>query len=406
MTKSYNIIYLTYDGIIDPLGQSQILPYLFRLSKNKNYKITIISFEKSKNFRENKSLIKGQTKKNNIDWIPLIYSKRPPILSTIWDLYKLSKTIKKLHKNKVDLIHCRSYITTLIALRAKKKYNTPFIFDMRGFYADERVDGKLWNKDKFPYSLIYNYFKRKESIFLQSTDHTISLTSNGKNEISSWKLSNQSPISVIPCCTDEKLFKKQNVKSIRNDIGFNKDDFVISYIGSIGTWYMLDEMLDFFKEFLSKKSNTKFLFITKDDSHLIFEKAKLKNIDINTIKTQTSSREMMPSYIGASDFSIFFILPFFSKKASSPTKMGEIMNLGIPIICNTGVGDVDKIMNECMPELLIKEFSKNEYQRVIDLIINNYEPNQKSIIETSHNYYSLEKGVEKYKEVYKSILTE
>ena len=77
----------------------------------------------------------------------------------------------------------------------------------------------------------------------------------------------------------------------------------------------------------------------------------------------------MPSYIGVSDFSIFFILPVFSKKASSPTKMGEIMNLGIPIICNSGVGDVDNIMKACMPELLVKDFDKKEYNRIVDLIL-------------------------------------
>ena len=82
------------------------------------------------------------------------------------------------------------------------------------------------------------------------------------------------------------------------------------------------------------------------------------------------------------------------------------MNLGIPIICNSGVGDVGEIMEKSMPELLVKEFSNNEYERVIDLIINNYKPNYKSIVETSHSYYSLEKGVEKYKEVYKEILGE
>ena len=80
------------------------------------------------------------------------------------------------------------------------------------------------------------------------------------------------------------------------------------------------------------------------------------------------------------------------------------MNLGIPIICNSGVGDVDEIMEKSMPKLLVKDFSNNEYERVIDLITNDYKPNQKTIIETSHNYYSLKKGVEKYKEVYKEIL--
>ena len=399
-----HIIYLTYDGITDPLGQSQILPYLCGLVNNEKFKITIISFEKSENYKENKTLILEITKKNNIKWIPLKYSKRPPILSTIWDLYQLNKIIKKLLKEGIDLIHCRSYVTSLIALKIKKKYKTPFIFDMRGFYADERVDGKIWDKNHYLFQHIYNFFKKKENEFLKHADHTISLTYKGKKEIETWNISNQSTISVIPCCTDENIFKKENIKLKRKELGIKTDDFVISYIGSIGTWYMLDEMLDFFKVILTKRSNSKFLFITKDDSGLILNKAKFKNIDTNSIIIKASSREMMPSYIGASNFSIFFILPVFSKKASSPTKMGEIMNLGVPIICNSGVGDVDEIMNQCMPELLIKEFALKEYERVINLIIEKYIPNKQKIIETSHNYYSLEKGIQKYKQIYENLL--
>ena len=402
--KEKKVVFLSYDGITDPLGQSQILPYLFDLSLNKNYKITIVSFEKTKNHLQNKEVILNKLEKHNIDWVPLKYTKYPPIFSTLWDIYKLRKVVNNLKNKGLDLIHCRSYITTLVALEFKKKFKTPFIFDMRGFYADERIDGKIWSLDNFIHKKIYNYFKSKEKEFLQYSDYTISLTKNGKKEILSWNLPNQSKIKVIPCCTDENLFQTKNIKNVRSELGFNKDDFIISYVGSIGTWYMLDEMLDFFKCLKTKKLNAKFFFITKDNPQLILEKAKNKDIDISNIKIKSSYREMMPPYIGVSNFSIFFILPVFSKKASSPTKMGEIMNLGIPIICNSGVGDVDEMMGKSMPELLVKEFSNKEYDRVIDLITNNYKPNQKTIIETSHSYYSLVKGVEKYKEVYKEIL--
>jgi len=402
--KEKKVVFLTYDGITDPLGQSQILPYLIGISSKKNYKITIVSFEKTKNHLQNKEVILNILKSHNIKWITLKYTKYPPIFSTLWDIYKLKRTLNKLKNKGLDLIHCRSYITTLVALGFKKTYKTPFIFDMRGFYADERVDGKIWSLDNFIYKKIYNYFKSKEKEFLQYSAYTISLTTKGKKEIGSWNLPNQSKIKVIPCCTDENLFQKKNIQNVRSKLGFNKDDFIISYVGSIGTWYMLDEMLDFFKCLQIKKPNAKFFFITKDDSQLILEKVKSKKIDVSNIKIQPSSREMMPSYIGVSNFSIFLILPVFSKKASSPTKMGEIMNLGIPIICNSGVGDVDEIMEKSMPELLVKDFSNKEYERVINLITNNYKPNQKTIIETSHSYYSLDKGVEKYKEVYKEIL--
>ena len=399
-----HIVYCSYDGLLDSLGRSQILPYIEGLNTYSQYLFTIISFEKIHDQIEFKKL-KDHLSSKNIDWIPLVYTKKPPILSTIWDIFRLRKTISNVSNNKdINLIHCRSYITSLVSLSFKKKHHIPFIFDMRGFWADERVDGKLWNKNKFPFNKIYNYFKKKEREFLQYADYTISLTENGKKEIESWKLPNQSCIKVIPCCTDENLFQTKNISSKREELGIKKDDFILSYVGSIGTWYMLDEMLDFFSVLNKNKPNAKFLFITKDNPNLVFSKAEQKEIAKEKIIIQPSSRELMPSYIAVSDFSIFFILPVFSKKASSPTKMGEIMNLGIPIVCNAGVGDVDDIMNACMPELLVKDFNDKEYNRIVDLILDDYKPNKEKIVNTSHHYYSLEQGIKRYKEVYHKIL--
>lgn len=400
-----HIVYLSYDGISDPLGQSQILPYIFGISQVNEYKLTIISFEKPHNLNKLKFNISKNLIASNIDWIHLKYTKTPPIISTLIDLYKLNTALIKIIKNNsIDLIHTRSYITSIIALRFKKTNKIPFIFDMRGFYADERIDGKIWNKNHFIFKYVYKYFKIKERQFLQSSNHTISLTKSGKKEIQSWELPNLSPITIIPCCTDETLFKKENIKDLRNELNIKESDFIISYIGSIGTWYMIDEMLDFYKILLQKKPNSKFLFITKDNPDKIFEKCFKKHISKNSILIEPSSREMMPSYIALSDFSIFFILPFYSKKASSPTKMGEIMNLGIPIICNSGVGDVDEVMEKCIPELLVKNFNTQEYERIVDLLINDFNFDSEKIIQTSHNYYSLNKGVKKYLDIYKQIL--
>ena len=88
----------------------------------------------------------------------------------------------------------------------------------------------------------------------------------------------QSPIEVIPCCADEKLAQVNNINDIREELGINEDDFVISYVGSIGTWYMLDEMLDFFRILLTKKPNSKFLFITKDETKTIKLMGKKKKL--------------------------------------------------------------------------------------------------------------------------------
>ena len=47
MIKKHAILYISYDGMLEPLGQSQVIPYLGMLSKK--YKIFLISFEKKLN---------------------------------------------------------------------------------------------------------------------------------------------------------------------------------------------------------------------------------------------------------------------------------------------------------------------------------------------------------------------
>ena len=47
MKKNKNIFYLSYDGLLDPLGLSQIVPYLHLI--NDHYNLEVISFEKKIN---------------------------------------------------------------------------------------------------------------------------------------------------------------------------------------------------------------------------------------------------------------------------------------------------------------------------------------------------------------------
>ena len=164
-------------------------------------------------------------------------------------------------------------------------------------------------------------------------------------------------------------------------------------------------MLDFFKALIQKIPTAKFLFITKDNESSILEKCLEKGISRGSIIIKPSTRNDVPAYVNTSDASIFFIKPVYSKKASSPTKMGEIMNMGIPIVCNAGVGDVDIVMNEVMPELMVNSFKELEYQKVVNELVNyHHKIDINKIVETSINYFSLENGVESYYGVYKSVL--
>ncbi len=230
-----NILYISYDGMTDPLGQSQVLPYLVGLSA-KGYRITILSCEKQERW-QHKETIQAICTKHHINWQPLMYTKKPPVLSTVRDVNKLKQTAASLHKNiAFDVVHCRSYVASLVGLFMKKKFSLPFIFDMRGFWADERVDGALWNLKKPLYKRVYQYFKKKEKQFLEHSDAVISLTHEGKREIESWGIFH-APITVIPCCVDTVLFnpetlQKEQIAALRRkaDLPQNKINFRICRI--------------------------------------------------------------------------------------------------------------------------------------------------------------------------------
>jgi glycosyltransferase involved in cell wall biosynthesis len=407
MTK--NILYISYDGMTDPLGQSQVLPYLCGLSKH-GYQFTLISCEKPDKFQKNKSVIEEICQKNNIDWQPLIYHKSPPILSTIWDIYQIQKATYKLHeKTPFDLVHCRGYISALIGLGLKNKYNVRFLFDMRGLWADEKVDAGAWNQDKWIYRLIYRFFKRKEKEFFLSADASVSLTNAGKSEIQSWNYMKgiQDNIHVIPCCADTNLFNpntiiEEKIIKWRQKLGILPTDDIVSYLGSIGTWYMLEEMLDFFVEFLKTRSNAKFLFITHDEHDRIREAAQKRGLE-NHIIIQPGQRSEVPTLLSLSEFSLFFIRPTYSKISSSPTKQGEIMAMGIPIICNAGVGDTDYIINKYHSGVLNYSFNLIEYKKTIERVSSAHFDSDKIII-GAKKYFDLKNGVNQYFKIYQRLI--
>lgn len=385
-----NILYLTYDGLTDPLGQSQILPYITRLSAL-GYSFTIVSFEKNTMDKVSQEKVRAACLNHTIEWVPLGYHKHPPIISTVYDLYQLRSTVKELfRKRDFEIVHCRSYITSLLGLWLKRKRGTKFIFDMRGFWADERVDGGLWNLKNPVFRLVYNFFKRKEQQFLRESNYVVVLTENANRQLLSWGI--KTPAVVIPCCVDAELFDPEKIseeqqQQIRNELEIHKADFVLLYLGSWGTWYMTNEMLDFFSTLKTKYTTAKFLIISPDTIELG------NYIYRDDVRIKKVLRENIPLYLSLASASIFFIKPTFSKKASSATKMGELLAMNVPVITNRGWGDVEAISKEStlyfQDSIILQNFEVGAAPPTRDYCLANL---------------TLESGTDRYDSVYKKVL--
>ena len=137
------VLYITYDGLTDPLGQSQVLPYLVGLSE-RGHRITILSCEKRAAMDIDGDTIRKLCRTAGLDWRPLPYHKRPPVLSSVYDLAMLKRGAARLQQTEAfDLVHCRSYIPAAVGFYLKRRFEVRLIFDMRGVLLATRAAGMI-----------------------------------------------------------------------------------------------------------------------------------------------------------------------------------------------------------------------------------------------------------------------
>ena len=411
MQHNKHILFLSYDGMTDPLGQSQVIPYLKGLTEY-GYRFTLLSCDKTENYKAHKNYVESLLADFPINWISLPYHKNPPILSSIYDLRQIKKTIKKIQQtDAIDMVHTRPGVPTLAAVWMKKIYGTKFLNDVRGFWADERVDGGMWNRDNPIFKKVYNFFKEHEYECLQLAEHNVCLTQAAKKEMLAWNnLPNQPlKIEVIPCSADLELFDPGKITEVdklqnREAFGIRPDDLVITYLGSIGGWYLTDEMMRFCKLVSEKIPQSKFLFIAPHRHEAILEAAAKNEVPLEKVIIKKAARHEVPAYLSVSDYSLFFIKPCYSKMSSSPTKHGEIMAMGIPVITNSGVGDVKEIVKENNAGFIVDDFTDVTFGKIINQLPNKNLFSKEKISCAASKVYSLQIAIAQYKKVYDFIL--
>ena len=365
------VLFISYNGMLDPLGQTQVLPYLRALAK-RGVRFTLLSFERARAFTPEGAAqckqLRDDLQAQGIEWHWLRYHQRPSLPATIYDvLAGIRKAGSLVRRNKIEMVHARSHIPGTIALALKKRFGIKMIFDLRGLMAEEYVDAEHWRKDSLPYRIT----KSTERQILGATDAIVTLTEKIWPIISEWEGLRGRTLhhEVIPCCVDLDRFRfsEQERARRRKELGL-ADQFTIVYSGSLDGWYLTEKMADFFASFTQRDAQSHLLWLTNGSPERVKELMRARQVSVDQFSVLSVAAAEVPSYLAAADAGVAFIKRCVSKLASSPTKNGEYLACGLPLILNTGIGDSDALVDQWRAGVLINDFTEDQYVLAADSI--------------------------------------
>ncbi|MFQ5760460.1 MAG: glycosyltransferase family 4 protein [Acidiferrobacterales bacterium] len=365
-------LYICYFGLRQPLVQTQVLPYLRQL-RSGGIEVSLLTFEPSQRRAWSQEDVKGWQAKlqaEGIGWFSLAYHKRPTLPATLYDIAAGAWIASRLvRRYSIDVLHARSHVAAAIGTLVKKLAGGRLIFDIRGFMPEEYTDAGLWPAGGH----LYRWSKIAERRLFAAADAFVVLTERARallfqDGVNTDRLGR--PVEVIPCCVDLERFRVADALSrdeVRKELGL-KCRRVLVYIGALGGWYLTDEMAEFLAVAHQQNPSTYSMILTQSPPDIMAEQLRKLGIAEEEYLIHRVLPEEIPRYLKAADIALSFIKPCYSKLASSPTKLAEYLVSGLPVICNTGIGDMDNVIEEDHVGVLVREFNREAYLQALNAV--------------------------------------
>lgn len=398
------VLYISYDGVLEPLGESQVVSYLEPLATD--CPITLLSFEKPADLADTARVAAMAERLSGvgITWIRLRYHKRPAVLSTVFDVtHGIVRARAVCHRLRVAIVHARSYVPALIALGARGASGAAFLFDMRGFWVDEKVEAGHWKAG----GILYRIGKWWERRFFESADAIVSLTSAGVGALPElgYLVPSDVPVEVIPTCVDLQRFvpdAKDPELVARLDLA---GWCVVGCVGTMSNWYMRDEMLRYLARVTRSLDQVRILIVTRDDHNALRRDAAAAGIPGERLVITEAAFTDMPRFIRLFDAGLFFIQPALSKRGSAATKLAEFLACGVPVIINDGVGDSGAIVTQHRVGVVLTALDEAAFERSLrqlQAVLADSSVGSRCR-QTAVELFNLDEGAERYRRLYRRL---
>jgi glycosyltransferase involved in cell wall biosynthesis len=359
-------IYVTYEGLLGPLGASQIEPCVSRLGEA-GVRLAVVSFEEASDLADStrRLAIASRLEARGLLWTPLPRHERPRLLARMVDAVRGTFAVLGLaRQNRAAVVHARCFVAGLMALPAKIVFGARLVFDMQGFWPEERVELGILR----PRSLLYRAVKRAEGLLLERSDEVIVRTESAKALLREHEAQErlrsrrvlEKRISVVPCCADTEAFRPRPPdRELAERYGLAAS-LVIGNVGSANRRYLLPEMFRFVFHLKTHRPEVRFVHLARRGSREVLLAARGAGLRDEDVLLVTPDPTEIARWLSLFRLGVFFLRPSYAAKASSSSRLGQFLASGVPVVANTGVGDLDRILAPSRCGLLLPGLTERD----------------------------------------------
>lgn len=356
------VLFLSPTSALSPLLQSQGIPHMRELSARFGVEFILLTIEPDDGELHSQEArhLREKLSAWGITWLTMPNGRVPLLPNSTSDLLRgIPKVARIICSNKIDLVHCRSYVPAYIMLMLKKLARATFVFDMRGFYPDEYVRYGHWTREDWQ----YRCSKWLERRCIQAADWIV-LTSEGMHhelmsvtgESAGGAIDKKS--SIIPNCVDMDRFivDASTRDTMRAKYGLSNSVVFLWLVAGITKPHMPEEICSFFQMAKAHFESPRLLVLTHTPgAEAILQSHGLTSQDYIVASVPPTE---VPKFTAMADAGLNFC---DSAHAGSAIKIAEYLASGVPLVISSTVERAEELTAETRTGVIVKSFSPQAY---------------------------------------------
>jgi hypothetical protein len=339
------LLYLTQDGLLEPLVHSQVVRVVERLAAL-GWRYRIVSLEKERDLADGARVRRlwERLERAGIGWEYAAFDWGQSSRAAANNLgFLTQRAIGRARSGTIRGLHARAYVPSAAALAAWTATRIPWVFDARGYWVDERLEEGRW----FTSPVRLGVARGLEHQLFTTASAVVTLTELQAAEVRErFRPLGPRPVRCITTLADYEDFRRRPSETLgrvpAETVERLRDRRVVAIIGSINRSYLVDETLDLARRILLANPVTHLLVLSGQRDEYERRLAQI-GLTPERYTVARAEHEAMPEWLSLVEWCLLLLHPNSpAKRASMPTKLGELFAAGVRPIqfgCNAEVSE-------------------------------------------------------------------